>query len=266
MKMMNQDIADPGYDSVSVDDMDFAVSGANFVLPKLRANVGRDKQGRAVEVKTDPFKMTLSAGEGELGEQLAGGLAMMGYEEAVISGEGHSKYDPDKDIITYVKGKNYYALKDGFRFDMSGKLEGMQAFTQAAGGAGLSPGGMGDSDMMEAAMQNMVLHGFEISFDDDGFLDKGFNAYATMNGEDPAQMKNQIASMMAMAPMMAASSGVDANLATEVTSALADFINDPKKLTISLAPKTPLRVAELAEMEDPSMLTKEFLGLSASNK
>ena len=72
--------------------------------------------------------------------------------------------------------------------------------------------------------------------------------------------------MMAMAPMMLGGSGVDMELVTEASTALSSFITDPKTLTISLNPASPLKVSELAEMEDPSALTKSALGFSATNE
>ena len=60
--------------------------------------------------------------------------------------------------------------------------------------------------------------------------------------------------------------GIDAELLTEASTALSSFVSDPKTLTIKLAPAEPLAMSTLAEMEDPSALTKESLGFSAANE
>jgi hypothetical protein len=266
MQTLNQDPADPGYDNLTMSDLDIDVSGAKAVLSKLSSNVKRDKEGRAVETTTAPFKLTVSSGEGKVGEQLAGGLAMLGYEKLELSGEGHTKYDPETDIVSYVEGKNYYKLEDGFKLDISGKFEGLKAMSDMASAAAMDDDSTASEDVMENALENMVIHGFAFSLDDDGIVNRAFNAYAAQSGEDPQQVKNQLVGLMAMAPMMAAGSGVDASLVTEVTGALSSFITDPKTLTIAVAPQEPLRVSTLANMDDPSALTKAYLGLSATNE
>lgn len=266
MQTFSQDPADPGYDSLTLNNLDVDVSGAKAVMSKLSSNVKRDKKGRAIETSTAPFKLTVSSGEGKVGEQLAGRLAMLGYEKLEFSGEGQTKYDPETDIINYVEGKNYYKLEDGFKLDISGKFEGLKAMSDAASAATVDDDTPPSEDVMDNALENMVIHGFAFSLDDDGIVNRAFNAYAAQNGEDPQQVKNQLVGLMAMAPMMAAGSGVDASLVTEVTSALSSFVTDPKTLTIAVAPQEPLRVSTLANMDDPSVLTKAYLGLSATNK
>ena len=111
-----------------------------------------------------------------------------------------------------------------------------------------------------------MIHDFAFKLQDKSIVDRAFNAYAAQSGQDPAQMKGQITTMLAVAPMMAPQAGVDAGIATELAGALSGFLTDPKTLTIALAPATPISGADLAAIDDPSKLTKEFLGLSASNK
>jgi hypothetical protein len=119
---------------------------------------------------------------------------------------------------------------------------------------------------MQEALDKLLVHNFQLSLDDDGFVNRAFNAYAAQSGEDPQQLRSQAAGMMAMMPMMAAGAGIDPELASEASAALSSFLTDPKTLTISVAPLTPLRVADFAEMEDPSALTKTALGFSATNE
>jgi hypothetical protein len=120
--------------------------------------------------------------------------------------------------------------------------------------------------MLGNTLDKMVLHGMDLSIDDKGFMDRAFNAYAAQSGQDPKEVRNQLTGMMAMAPMMAAGSGIDPELITEASTALASFLTDPKTLTLKLAPAEPLNMAALADMEDPSALTKEALGFSATNE
>lgn len=263
MEILNRDTVEPGYDSVIIDDMSASVMGANFSVPKLKAYVTRDKNDRPTQIRTEPYKMSLTPGEGELGTQLAQGLSILGYETVEISGESLTNYDPDTDTMSYAKGKNHLTLKDGFRLHFAGKIAGMNSVTQAVAAQGEAAA----PPDPEAMLRDLVIHNFELKLKDDSFVDRAFNAYAAQSGQDPDQMKNQMGMMMAMAPMMAAQAGVDAGLAQEVTGALSEFLTDPKTLTISMSPETPLTGADLAALaDDPTKLTKEFLGLSASNK
>ena len=265
-EMLQNDPANPGYDSVSIDDLKVAISGASFDMPKLSSKVTRDKKGRAVKVATDPFKMTLGTGEGELGEKFGSQLALLGYEKLELSGQGEQTYDPDKDMVTIAKGKNFWKLDDGFRLDFSGKYEGASAVAAAQAKTMAEEGPSDPGALMQEALDKLLVHNFQLSLDDDGFVNRAFNAYAAQSGEDPQQLRSQTAGMMAMMPMMAAGAGIDPELASEASAALSSFLTDPKTLTISVAPLTPLRVADFAEMEDPSALTKTALGFSATNE
>ena len=264
--MLQNDPANPGYDSVALDNLKVNVSGAAFDMPKLNSKVSRDKKGRAVKVVTDPFKMTLGTGEGELGEKLGSQLALLGYEKLELSGQSEQDYDPEKDVVTIPKGKNFWKLDDGFRLDFSGKYEGASAFAAAQAKAVADDAPADSGTMMQDALKKMLVHNFQISLDDDGFVNRAFNAYAAQSGQDPQELRSQTAGMMAMAPMMAAGAGIDPELAGEAATALSSFLTDPKTLTITLAPATPLRVADFVEMEDPSALTKTALGFSAKNE
>ncbi|MCA8901008.1 MAG: hypothetical protein KDA53_07120 [Hyphomonas sp.] len=309
MKLSSQDPANPGYESVALNGFSMDMAGVKLDVPKLASAVGRNKAGTVVAVKTDPFKVTLATGEGELGEQLAGPLAMMGYETVELSGAGYQTYEPATDVTTYVKGQNYWEVGSqpraraddtrtreellarakqlgltvgdkisdadlqaqvakreagGFKVDLAMKFAGARAMMVASEQQNLDA--QNPAAALNSTIDNMILHNFELSFDDDGFVDRAFNAYATMNGEDPKVVRNQAAGLLAMAPLMAASTGIDAELIGEATSALSSFISDPKTLTIKLAPKEPVSVAALADLEDPAELTKEKLGFAASNK
>lgn len=259
MNLAGQDPANPGYESLTLNGFDMNLAGVKVDMPKLVSAVGRDKKNSVVAVKTEPFKVSLTTDEGKYGDQLAGQLAMLGYETLELSGAGYQTYDETTDLTTYVKGQNFWELKDGFRIDFGAQYAG--AKEMAAAGASDDP-----SDMLGDTLDHMIIHNMELVVDDDGFMDRAFNAYAAQSGQDPQEIRNQLTGMLAMAPMMAAGSGIDAELLTEASTALSSFVSDPKTLTIKLAPAEPLAMSTLAEMEDPSALTKESLGFSAANE
>jgi len=260
------DPANPGYDAVVLKALKADIVGASVDMPGLESSVSRDAQGRATKVTTNPFTLTVGARDNPDGEQFAAALATMGYETLTFSGQGESLYDPDADLVTLVKGKNYWKLNDGFKLDVSAKYAGTKAIA-AAQVASLDDTADPEA-MLNALMENVVVHGIEISLDDDGILDRSINAYAAQSGEDPAALRSQLSGMFAMAPMFAAGTGIDPAIVTELATALSSFVTEPKVLTISLAPKAPIKAQAFVDAaSDPSKaLTKETLGFSAGNK
>lgn len=261
--MMQADPTNPGYDAMSLKGFNLSVAGADFTLPALDAKVTRDNQGRAIKQVTAPFKMTLASRDNPQGEQFSAALASLGYEKLELSAAGESLYDPDKDLVTLVKGKNYWALNDGFKLDVSAKYEGAKAMALATQSASFEADPVAG---MQAAFGALSIHGFELAFDDNGFFDRALNAFAAQSGEDPAQLRAQMSAMFTMAPMMAGQFGIDPALVTELTTALSSFVTEPKTLTIAFAPATPIKPMDYADPAQLANLKKDTLGFSAGNK
>ncbi|MBY9066125.1 hypothetical protein K1X12_04395 [Hyphomonas sp. WL0036] len=265
---LQADPGNPGFDAALMKGLKADIVGASVDMPAFNSYVGRDAQGRATKITTDPFTMTVAARDNADGEQFAGALATLGYESLTLSGAGEQLYDPDADIVTLPKGKNYWKLNDGFQLDVSAKYAGAKDISAASTAANLEA----DPDaVMDVMLNKLAFHQFEISFDDDGFFNRALNAYAAQSGEDPANLRAQISGMMAMAPMAAGSTGIDVAVITELASALSSFVQDPKTLTISFAPPTPVTgqafVDAASNPSDPAMkLDKAKLGFAASNK
>ena len=260
------DPANPGYDALSLKALKADVVGASVDLAALTSSVSRDSQGRATKVVTDPFTLTVGARDNPDGEQFAGALATMGYETLTFSGQGESLYDPDADVVTLPKGKNFWKLNDGFKLDFSAKYAGTKEIA-AAQVASLDETADPEA-MFNAMMESLVVHQVEFALDDDGILDRALNAYAAQSGEDPAAVRSQLSGMFAMAPMFAQGTGIDVAVVTELATALSSFVTEPKTLTITLAPKTPIKAQAFVDAaSDPAKtLTKESLGFTAGNK
>ena len=260
------DATNPPYDGIVMEDMKFEGSGINFDLPLMDMIVQRDDQDRMTATVLKPMTMTLSADAegGEGGAELAEGLSMLGYKDITLKAEGITTYDPDADIVSYKEGSNYIELVDGARIAYGGKLEGFSAYSKAAAAMNTQYGP--DPSAMQDAFSKLTVHNFSLTIDDDSLVDRLFTLAASQSGEDPQQLRNQAVMMMGMAPMMAAQSGVDSELLTEAVGAATEFIKEPGTLTISLNPGTPLNIGELIEAGDPSALTKDALGFSATHK
>lgn len=263
---LQSDPANPGYDVLSMKALKADVVGASVNMASLSSQVSRDKEGRATKIVTDPFTITVASRDNPDGEQFAAALATMGYETLTLSGQGESLYNPETDLVTLSKGKNFWKLNDGFKLDLSGKYAGTKAIA-AAQAASLDENADPEA-MLNAVTESLVIHEVSLSLDDDGILDRALNAYAAQSGEDPAALRGQLSGMFAMAPMMAQGTGIDTPVITELAAALSSFVTEPKVLTITLAPKTPLKAqAFIDAASDPAKkLTKESLGFAAANK
>lgn len=256
------DPTDPGFNGLMVSDVSFDGDGVTFGLPSLQAVVDRDDDGRPTRYETLPYTATLKADPeaGEMGAELAGGLAMLQYEELEISGESLTLFDPEND--TSELKVNRISLKDGFDLNMTGKFGGLKKYGDALAMMDMDAMQNDPTAMMEAFSQ-LTLFDMELELKDDSIVDRLFNLAATQSGEDPVAMRNQMVAMTSMAPMMAAQSGVDPEIATEVASALASFIKEPGTLTIKMNPDSPI---DANTFSAPEEITKKALGLSVSAK
>ncbi|MGB3624988.1 MAG: hypothetical protein WA989_04120 [Henriciella sp.] len=263
---------DPGYDRIAMDNFSVEAAGASFKMPSLDSSVERNAAGQPVKFVTEPFSMTLDADPdgGEAGAGLAQGLSMIGYESIEMKGAGTSTYDPENDVITFAAKDNYFELVDGAKFNFGGKLAGYAAYNKEVMTAfdfeDMAEGAEPDPMAFQEAMNELEFYNFELSVEDDSLVDRIFNAVAAQSGEDPEQMRAQAAMMMGMAPMMAQGSGIDMDIVTELATAVSGFITEPGTLTVKLNPNEPLSAETLSTMEDPSLLTKEYLGFSATHK
>ena len=269
MGAMSENPVDPPFDAMILEALTFDGQGITFDLPLYDARIQRDGQDRMIGQVLKPARMTLEADAngGKGGAELAGMLGQLGYEKMEFLMESVSTYDPDKDIYAFDAGNNYLELVDGMKMSFGGKIEGYAEYARASSAALTDLNGnqnsMPSPDFMMDAMSKLVIHGFELQLDDDSLLDRGFNLYAAQSGEDPDQLKSQIAMYSGMAPMFAAQAGIDAELASEAATAFGAFIAEGGTLTLKFDPDTPISIADI---EDPTLLTKETLGFSATQK
>ncbi len=261
------DPLEPGYDSIELDDIAFEMGGVNFALPSMVSSIERNGDGVAVGSVTPPFSATLSADPeaGKSGAQLAGMLGMLGYEEVTLSAAGRSRLDPETDSVTYDAEDNYYTLEDGFTLRFGGDMSGISEYTRKLAAMDLDDPNP-DPAMLQDAASELEFRAFSLQLEDNSIVDRAFNLYAAQSGEDPAAVRQQAISMIQLAPMMASGAGVDMTIVTEFTTAASEFLTEPGTLTISLNPEQPLSMATFENMDDPSMITKEMLGLTVTHE
>ena len=262
MQLTSQNPADPGYDTMLLDNLSVDLGGVSFATPSVEAAVTRDSQGRATRSVTKPYQMTFSADpNGSLGAQVAGPLAQMGYDTLEFSGAQDVAIDPDTDTVTSSASGNYFALKDGFRLSGGGKMSGISAMYKTLSDPAVLRSADADPTAFLGALSELTVHDMEFTFEDDSIIEKGFQLAAAMSGQDADTLKGQAQMGIGFLPLMAAQSGVDAALLTELSGALSSFLADPGTLTIKLDPEAPVTAALF---EDPTQITKDALGFSAT--
>lgn len=272
MDKMYDNPMEPGYDRVTMDNFTVDASGVSFAMPSLDAHVERNSKGQPVKFVTEPLTMKLDADAdgGEGGAGLAQALSMVGYENIELKMASISTYEPETDTVDFKAKDNYFEIVDGAKFSFGGEVAGYSAYASQLGDAmdfeAMAEGQEPDPMAFQQALGALKVSSFELKIADDSLVDRVFNAVAAQQGQDPEAMRKQVAGMMAMAPMFAQQAGIDTAIASELGAAVASFIQEPKTLTISLDPETPLSAESLTAMEDPSMITKDYLGFSASNK
>lgn len=263
---------EPGYDRFSMDNLSFEGEGMSFAMPSMDAYIERNNDGQPVRYVVEPLTMKLDADPdgGEIGQSLSQGLSMVGYESIELRSASITNYDPEADILDFEAADNYLELVDGARFSYGGKVIGYSAFNEQLMASmdmeNLAEGQDPDPMVVQEALGALEIGKFELRITDDSLVDRVFNAIATQQGQDPEQMRTQVVQMMGMAPLMAPQVGIDPAIASEVGVALASFLQDPKTLTIMVAPEEPISMESIAAMEDPSMITKDYLGFSATNE
>ena len=262
MSLISASPGDPGYDSFVLDAFAADVSGVAVNVPSLEALVTRDNQDRATRSVTKPFTMSVKADpEGEIGSQLAGPLALMGYEELNFSGQGDVRMDPDADTLSSDSKDNFLALEDGFKLSYGGSFGGLGDFYKAM--AKSAESGANEEEALLGAVSSLALNEIDINLQDNSIVDKAFAVAAAMSGQDSAGLRVQATAGTAMLPILAGQAGVDPALAAELGGALSKFLDGSGTLSIKLAPDAPLTADDF---EDPTALTKARLGFSAETK
>ena len=261
MSLTASNPGDPGYDTVLIDALDMNVGGVAFSLPSMESGVTRNAAGQAVRGVTKPFEMTVTADpEGTLGGQLAGPLGLMGYEQLAFRAAQDVAIDPEADAVTSRSAGNYLELVDGFRLSGGGKISGLAEYNRQIAELALSDEAGTDPAAALEPFSSLSLYDMEIMIEDKSIVERAFTAIAAMNGDTPENMKAQAQMSLGCLPMLAAPSGIDPAILTELSGALSSFLAKPGTLTIKLDPEAPITGASFTE---PSQVTKASLGFSA---
>ncbi|MBU6318495.1 MAG: hypothetical protein KGS00_02480 [Alphaproteobacteria bacterium] len=253
---------DPGYDSLSWTGVNIDAAGLKLTTTKLEQSVARNSDGVAVKVTAPRASVTLAAdaAQGQLGAMVGGALGMIGYQSLELYGETETAFDPKTDTTRFAKYS--LGLKDGFDLSLTGGFKGVQsAMKSLISAAGADPLATGlEPDL--SGLGDLTLVDLDLKLTDKSLVSRLLNLSGLMGAPDPESLRSDIVNQVTALKADLSSAGVDAGLADEVLSAVAEFVAKPGTLSLKLAPKAPLKFGDVSS---PDQLTKEALGLSASH-
>ncbi len=245
-----------GFDNSVLKGLSLDLSGISFSMSEAVTKVERNKDGVATRVSQPKttLKFATDAEGGQLGAQAATFLGMMGYESLELSGNAETTYDPETKETRY----DAYTLdiKDALKLDMKGGIFNLLDVLKVAAN---SESGQPDF----AALQQVALGDIEIAIEDKSFMERAFKLAAQQQGVEPEMLRSMATGGLAIATLGAAEQGIDPNLVNTAVGALTTFIEQGGTLTLAINPEEPL---VFSEIEDPSVLTVEKLGFTASTK
>ena len=272
MSSMNNPASLP-FKSVSLDDFDMSMDTLTIDMPSIQAVY--EEKGDRITGRSVMKPMTIGfSGPPNVSDlnELYEGLQQIGYSEIVLSAGGDSEIDLKAD--TMAASNTFFEMKDGFRMEMDYELSGVKEMmaAQKAAIADLGPAPGPDAESWEqqaysqqllgvsmTGMDSMSLIDSVIRFDDNGVVDKAFEAVAAQQGTSAKNLRMQTKGLLAMGTMMAQGSGVDTELVSEMIAAAGEFIDNPgSALVIKVKPGSATPLMQLPTLD------KAGMGFSAS--
>lgn len=171
-------------------------------------------------------------------------LAMAGYSELTLAVEGSSVTSYSDEAI-------------GFEMDMriDGRDVGSLIVELAADGIPLALfaeiDAETDPDALLGFTEGVSLQRARIRFEDDSLTSRLLSLMAEEEGTDVESFVAK--GTEGLEPMLA--EALDPELARQVSAALTAYLNDPRSITVALAPAQPINLAQvMAGLEDPAAL------------
>ncbi len=259
------------YDSFDMTNLLMEVGGLRFAIPSATSSI-QEIAGGALRTTFDMprFSMVVDAASDPQAAQVAGSLAMLGYENIDLSYTSSYVFDPAADRL-YSDGPSAFTLREGgtidTRFDMTGisayveSMMAVQAEAEAEAEGGMaSP--IDEAQMLEIFNALSVTE-FSFSFEDAGLLDRGLALFAAQSGVDVETARMQAAGLVALGTMQA-NEVLPPAVVSQMSQAVMGFIQNGGTITVSVNPPEPVGVMG---MIDPSGgFNAEAAGLSFSHE
>jgi len=237
-----------------------------FSMQSLSAEITPPADGKPMAFTGSAEKFTADLGLIE-DAQTKAALSAMGYE--TISGyfELAGTWQPSDGRMAL----NQYDITVenagtfGMTFDIGGYtadfVKSMQELQKQMADQPVDADSSAQGLAMLGLMQQLTFHGASVRWDDDSLTDKAIDYVAKMQNMKPDDIKNQA---KAIVPFLTGQLN-NAELSSQITSAISKFLDSPKSLEVAAEPANPVPFAQImaAGMSDPLELTKT-LGVTVS--
>lgn len=245
------------YRALSVTGLAGTVNGLALSMESFTSNVTETREGIITRVQMPEMTMS-GARNSDAGAQVAGALAVIGFEDVVLSFESEAIYDPVTDRAR-TQNANRFIWRDGLTIDFHQELSGIAAYGEAVASAQDS-GKTGDA-VMEGLDRHLMLHELNVRIQDQSLLERTFNAYGASMGMTPAQMRQQAAILVTLG-LSAAPREVPRSFLNAIAQPLSEFVSDGGTLVLTLDPPAPVPMNTLTSPSGDFDIDR--LGLSVS--
>lgn len=246
------------FDRMELKDLNANIAGLVVNMPGSVTEQRMDG-GKLRQVETSqPLTIKAVSADGALGAQAATFLGMVGYNDG-LEFTGSAEYTGDPATDRFMIDRYEFAMTDGFKLSMNGDFGGVKEYVAALQEmnamtfASLAEGDFADEDETNAmaleALQNLTIHGFSFTLEDDSLLERGLTLASTFTGESVDSLKAQVSGGAAMAPMFTPEGPLQ-GFAAQAAAAAAAFVNEGGSLTITFTGEEPFEASSLAALAE----------------
>lgn len=243
------------YERAEVAEMRATVAGEEvFLLTNLNATTTPAGNGEPMRFSggAEHFEADLSGVEDDVSGDV---IQRMGYEQITGRLDMDGSWEPSDGRIAFTQ---FDLTIDqggtlGFTFDISGYTPD---FVRAMGELSPDANDSASAMAMMGLMQQLSLHGAEISFRDDSLTERVLAIFAEDQGMRPQDVVNQAKAFL---PFMLAQMNAP-QLGTMVADAVSEFLDNPQSIRITASPEQPVPFALLmaGAMGSPQALADQI--------
>ncbi|SEP98014.1 hypothetical protein SAMN05216548_10293 [Faunimonas pinastri] len=193
-------------------------------------------------------------------------LDALGYSQFVLDGTGKGTYEASAGRFD---GSTTLTLKDAGAFTLSADLSGMtqqwfEAFEKVQARAGRDVESLAAQQAVLAAFGKLTLNGASVRVSDRSIVGRAFALAAEKKGQTGPEMQQQT---VAALPFLLQSGLKNPGLVKTLTGPLQEFLGGGKTLVLTLAPKSPVPLEEVASaaQSDPQSIP-QILNLQAASQ
>jgi hypothetical protein len=236
-----------------------SVDGVRAVtLNSMRASARYTPDGRTIETETDFGRLDINTDP--LEPDAKAQLQALGLPSLSFTSRTRATWDPQSgnfdmtDFRLEMPGAGALTLAlslQGYTSELAKQMQVLAQESQDQGNTNLEAQAAIASDQM-ALMSAIKVASFRISFEDGSLTAKLLKKQAEAMGMTPEEMVETVPAMVE--PFLSMTG--DPAFAAQVSEALQTFLRSPGKLTVAVAPSTPLVIKDLVgtALADPASL------------